>query len=358
MSVKEISSRQIFGVKKESLEKRIVNEYAELKDDLRAIQFAFAILLRNALTVKDFSGMLTEIVHDIFLFSEPNDTLRNFAPFFKSYFKGGEWETVITRLYATKKEYHLLLDKIRPIKKLLEEKTTPIEELKDQQYKIVATFLNENGKRHSWTLRDADPNVTSEKFQVVAALLRSLTVFTKEDARLFQEIQSADLMNCTCKSLVKKETKKVSIQNMKEEADKSRELNVKQEPAQSASTEEELSISLPEGIAVEDLSQEDLLDIVKKQLPEGATLTGLRLGDEDLLKKDLLQPPIDYEKENMTNPASIPLVIEDSQAELEQQVNKPFMNKEKRSKSNKKGKNQQSGKKIRKKDKRKKKKKR
>ena len=89
MSVKEITSRQIFGMKRESVEKRIEEYFEETKDAATVLQFVFALLLRNALTVTDFSGMLTTIVQQILLYSQPDDTLRALAPFFKSYFLAG-----------------------------------------------------------------------------------------------------------------------------------------------------------------------------------------------------------------------------------------------------------------------------
>lgn len=322
MSVQKISSRQIFGVKREGLEKRIIKEYTETKDVTALIQFAFALLMRNAITVKDFSGMLIEIIHDVFLFSEPCEILHNFAPFFRSYFNEGEWEEVVARLYTSKEDYASLLDKISPIKELLDEKTTPIEELGDQKYKISAVFTNEHGKRHSWTLQDADPNVTSEKFQVIALLLSSMTVFKKDGARLFQEVQSAYVMNCTKRTLIKKEQepKKIIDQNATMEdteavndadiesiAEKSQAESKQEVSVQSNEKEEELSISLPEGVTIDNLNQEELLDIVKKQLPEGALLTGVRIGDEELLKRDLLQPPIDLTDKSSPFHDALPL---------------------------------------------------
>ena len=71
MSVKEITSRQIFGMKRESVEKRIEEYFEETKDAATVLQFVFALLLRNALTVTDFSGMLTTIVQQILLYSQP-----------------------------------------------------------------------------------------------------------------------------------------------------------------------------------------------------------------------------------------------------------------------------------------------
>jgi hypothetical protein len=50
--------------------------------------------------------MLTTIVQQILLYSQPDDTLRALAPFFKSYFSGGDWKQVMTRLFDNEKNYH------------------------------------------------------------------------------------------------------------------------------------------------------------------------------------------------------------------------------------------------------------
>ena len=204
MSVKEITSRQIFGMKRESVEKRIEEYFEETKDAATVLQFVFALLLRNALTVTDFSGMLTTIVQQILLYSQPDDTLRALAPFFKSYFSGGDWKQVMTRLFDNEKNYHSYDTAISHYKEFLFEKTTPIEELEDQQYKLTSIFLKENKKTQAWSLRDADPYLSEEKVKAILELLSLLTVFEKDGVRLFVEVVSSDVMNCTRHSLIKK----------------------------------------------------------------------------------------------------------------------------------------------------------
>lgn len=291
MSVKKLSSRQIFGVKKESVEKRIEAYFEETNDGKTVVQYAFALLLRNALSVTDFSGMLATIIQQIFLSSQSDDTLCSLAPFFKNYFSGGEWEKVVTRLFGNKKNYHAYDATITHYKKYVFEKTTPIDELGNQQYKYLSVFLKENGETHTWSLRDADPNISEEKFRAIIELLSMLTVFEKDGNRLFVEVVSSDLMNCTRRSLIKK--KKAPKKNAENE-----ELEtIEEKPLTFGSTladlfrpveseEGEMKIALPAGIQLEDLSEEELLKIVTEQLPEGATLTGLRLDRKEEPKKE------------------------------------------------------------------------
>lgn len=286
MSVKKLSSRQIFGVKRESVEKRIEAYFEETNDAKTVVQYAFALLLRNALSVSDFSGMLATIIQQIFLSSQPDDTMCSLAPFFKSYFSGGEWENVVTRLFGNKKNYHAYDATITHYKKYVFEKTTPIDELRNQQYKYTSVFLKENGETHTWSMRDADPNISEEKFQAIIELLSMLTVFEKDGNRLFVEVVSSDLMNCTRRSLIKKKkTPKKDAENEELETIEEKKpafgstLADLIRPAESE--EGEMKIALPAGVQLEDLSQEELLTIVTEQLPEGATLTGLRLDPKE-----------------------------------------------------------------------------
>ena len=67
MSMVKLTSRQIFGMKRATVEARIEKYYDETKDATVVIQYAFALLLRNALSVNDFSGMLEAVIHEILL---------------------------------------------------------------------------------------------------------------------------------------------------------------------------------------------------------------------------------------------------------------------------------------------------
>ncbi|MGM0169077.1 hypothetical protein IGI39_003394 [Enterococcus sp. AZ135] len=295
MSVEKLTSRQIFGMKRTSVEKRIGQYYEETKDAASVLQYVFALLLRNALSVNDFSGMLEAIVQEILLQSEPDDTMRSLAPFFKNYFNSGDWNTVIARVYKRKKDYLAFDEALYHYKKFILEKTTPIEELETKQYKFVSVFLKEDGKTHTWSLRDADPNISNEKWQAVLELITTLTVFEKEGTGLFVELVNSDLMDCTRRSLFeKKRSTKKATQKDEKNATAPKEKDI----VQSAANEDKqaMEITLPSDAELEKLSREELRKIVEEQLPEGAMLTDLQLLQEDdsgqELEQDIGQPPI------------------------------------------------------------------
>lgn len=286
MSVKKLSSRQIFGMKRESVETKIETYFKETNDAATVLEYLFALLIRNALSVSDFSGMLTAVVHQVFLQSEPTELMRWLAPFFKSYFSGGEWESVLSRLYAKKKEYHAINESVYQYKKFLFAKTTPIEEMDNQEYKIVAVFLKENGKEHTWTMRDADDKVSDEKLQVSMELLSSLTVFEQEGVRLFEKVVCATIFNCTRRIVIKKEKKprKAAAKKVSEPAESNQNglvESVETDQAVSYQKEQEVPVTLPSESELNGMSEEALLAYIQNQLPEGSMLTGLQLVDEE-----------------------------------------------------------------------------
>lgn len=57
--------------------------------------------------------------------------------------------------------------------------------------KLVATFLNEAGKKHNCTFKDTDTNKSPEEIEEALELLTSLTIFEKDGVGLFEEVVSA-----------------------------------------------------------------------------------------------------------------------------------------------------------------------
>lgn len=300
MSMVKLTSRQIFGMKRATVEARIEKYYDETKDATVVIQYAFALLLRNALSVNDFSGMLEAVIHEILLRSNPNDTIRRLAPFFKNYFKSSDWERVIERVYKRKKDYLSVDEALHQYKKFLLEKTTPIDELENKQYKFISIFLKGDGKSHTWSLRDADPKISDKKWQAILELLTTLTVFEKNGTRLFVELVNSDLMNCTRRSLWEKKsaTKKASSKENSTDHQWTDAVQLEQNE-----NEQEIGISLPPDVDLKNLSPEELRRIVEEQLPEGATLTNLRLLQEEDSEQEAL---LDSVNQSLNQAVSIP----------------------------------------------------
>lgn len=250
-----LSQLQLFVTKRERLEKAIMKAYTDSQDADTVIQYVVAVLIRNTLCISDFSLMCQELVREILLFAEPTDVLRKFAPLFRDFFDSGkEWEQVTKRLYKKTKEYHRYNNRVSDCKKYLFAKTTPIEELNGQQYKLVSTFEDAIGKIHTWSLRDADKNASAMKIDAVLELLSSLTIFEKNGVRRFVKLENSEIDNCTRHIKIRKG-------------------EIVEEPAQISANQAEAT---KPSFDFSRMSEEERLQLVNQLLPEGVVLADTR----------------------------------------------------------------------------------
>lgn len=250
-----LSQLQLFVTKRERLEKAIMKAYTDSRDADTVIQYVVAVLVRNALCISDFSLICQDLVREILLFAEPTDVLRKFAPLFREFFASGkEWEQVTRRLYKKTKEYHRYNNRVSDCKKYLFAKTTPIEELNGQQYKLVSTFEDAVGKIHTWSLRDADKNASAMKIDAVLELLSSLTIFEKDDVRRFVKLENSEIDNCTRHIKIRKG-------------------EIVEESAQTSASQTEAA---KPSFDFSRMSEEERLQLVNLLLPEGVVLADTR----------------------------------------------------------------------------------
>lgn len=250
-----LSQLQLFVTKRERLEKAIMKAYTDSDDADTVIQYVVAALVRNALCISDFSLICQDLVREILLFAEPTDVLRKFAPLFREFFGSGkEWEQVTRRLYKKTKEYHRYNNRVSDCKKYLFAKTTPIEELNGQQYKLVSTFEDAIGKIHTWSLRDADKNASAMKIDAVLELLSSLSIFEKDGVRRFVKLENSEIDNCTRHLKIRKG-------------------EIVEESAQTSASQTEAA---KPSFDFNRMSEEERLQLVNLLLPEGVVLADTR----------------------------------------------------------------------------------
>ncbi|MDT2395341.1 glycosyltransferase family 1 protein [Enterococcus avium] len=250
-----LSQLQLFVTKRERLEKAIMKAYTDSRDADTVIQYVVAVLVRNALCISDFSLICQDLVREILLFAEPTDVLRKFAPLFREFFGSGkEWEQVTRRLYKKTKEYHRYNNRVSDCKKYLFAKTTPIEELNGQQYKLVSTFEDAIGKIHTWSLRDADKNASAMKIDAVLELLSSLSIFEKDGVRRFVKLENSEIDNCTRHLKIRKG-------------------EIVEESAQTSASQTEAA---KPSFDFSTMSEEERLQLVEMLLPEGIVLADTR----------------------------------------------------------------------------------
>ena len=258
MPTKGLNQRTLFITGPKKLEESLQRFYEESHDANAVVEYLVALLVKNSLCVGDaFSFFCKELIRDILLLTEPTEVLRLFAPLFHRYFSGGEWKRVTARLYKNNKEYHQYDDQLYEYKQQLFSKTTPIEELAGEQYKVLSFFKDGNGKLHTWSLRGADPYSSNQKLYTVLKLMTHLTIFRKDGVRRFTELVNAEKDNCTRQIAVRKG------EIMEETAP----LRVGK-PGQAPLLSEDIDIDM--------LSDEVKLELVKLLLPKGFSLMETR----------------------------------------------------------------------------------
>lgn len=102
MQTRLLNRRQVFTLKRKTLEKRIKNYYYQTRDEQDTIEFLIALQVRDELGEEDSSYMLKDLVRKIFLESKPTRVLRSYYIFFKEYFTTKEWRILAIRLFPVK----------------------------------------------------------------------------------------------------------------------------------------------------------------------------------------------------------------------------------------------------------------
>lgn len=258
---KPLGSRQLFHMKKTSLEGKVNDYYQNTHDASNVIEYLVAILVRNALIYEDFVGICQSLVEEIFLTAEPTETLRRYSPLFKPYFKkSGDWDRVINRLFANTKEYYRLTEKMRVNAKYLYAESKPQADSAAPSFNLVSIFKDSSGRKHTWILKDANPDRTDEEVQGLLKLLTTLTIFTGKKARKFAEFMTFDYFE-NVRHFEEPQEEKQEISNKKfDEAGK-----------------EIVEIMLPHGVDPRNLSENEIVVLVKAYLPEGKTFNDIHV---------------------------------------------------------------------------------
>ena len=87
MTSQKLNQRQIFGMKKENLAKKINQYYSETRDLASVLEYIVAILVRNALVTSDFSLFMNELVRSfsaVECVDSFNDTVSAYSTILKS----------------------------------------------------------------------------------------------------------------------------------------------------------------------------------------------------------------------------------------------------------------------------------
>lgn len=117
MDVAKLGQRQLFGMKKENLFKRVLRSFEQNQQVAEVVEYLVAILVRHSLCVSDFSLQpLKELIHELFLSATPNDTLRQHCVYFQHFFLTKNGKPSPNAYSPAKKNTKHLPKKLVPIK--------------------------------------------------------------------------------------------------------------------------------------------------------------------------------------------------------------------------------------------------
>lgn len=178
MTVKPLERRQLFTMKRDSLEKRVIAYYEETHHAQNVLEYALAILVRNSVTLDGLSWMFTEIIREIFFTAPSAEPFRHFLPYFRSYFKEDEWETLVLRLFNNRKHYRQFAKSAEATLSYLVIDAAEKDPGDPRfAYTLHSIFRTSAGRKHTWVIKNADPNTSEEALENLMTFLTTLTIF-------------------------------------------------------------------------------------------------------------------------------------------------------------------------------------
>ncbi|MDT2659642.1 hypothetical protein P7E02_07170 [Enterococcus hulanensis] len=185
MDVAKLGQRQLFLMKWENLEGRILKRFEQSQNVSEVIEYLVAVLVRSALCSRAISETLQALIRELFLTSEPSDTLRRYTPYFEKYCEKSEWKMIIKRLFRNEADYSACTKEARGYKDyLIKEGTLDIRQ-ENHAYIVESFFEDMNGKRHKLTIREVDPNKAAPVVTKLLQILTTLTIFETNGVRKF-----------------------------------------------------------------------------------------------------------------------------------------------------------------------------
>ena len=190
MTVKKLQQTQLFSMKRPGLERRFTENFEEQRSVKHTIESAVVVLVRNAFSPTDYSYLAQELICRLFLTSDVQElaSVRHFCVLFTEFFTPEQWEKVISRLFESQEEYLTVTQTLR-------EKTDHLHNMLHSGSRDAKEFMNistvykdANGKKHRFTLKDADPCYSIEETTDLLSILNTLTILEKDGVRRFTEL--------------------------------------------------------------------------------------------------------------------------------------------------------------------------
>ncbi|HCM87543.1 MULTISPECIES: hypothetical protein [Enterococcus] len=102
MSEPLFTPRQLFTLKRKTIEKRTSTYYEETRDEAQTVKILIALQVRDELGEDDFSFFMYDLVRRLFMKTKSTRALRRYYVYFKEYFEAKEWRLLTLRLFPIK----------------------------------------------------------------------------------------------------------------------------------------------------------------------------------------------------------------------------------------------------------------
>ncbi|EOH75078.1 hypothetical protein [Enterococcus malodoratus] len=102
MSETLFTPRQLFTLKRKTIEKRTSTYYEETRDEAQTVKILIALQVRDELGEADFSFFMYDLVRRLFMKTKSTRALRRYYVYFKEYFEAKEWRLLTLRLFPIK----------------------------------------------------------------------------------------------------------------------------------------------------------------------------------------------------------------------------------------------------------------
>lgn len=102
MTEQPFTPYQLFNLKLETLETRILDHYQENQDSTMTVKLILALRVRYQLGAKEFALVLKDLVRHLFLRTKATRTMKHFFYYFKDYFEAGELSKLKLKLFPVR----------------------------------------------------------------------------------------------------------------------------------------------------------------------------------------------------------------------------------------------------------------
>ena len=94
-----LTHQQIFTLKPETLETRIMTYYQETQNSSLTIKYIMALRIRFRLGAQEFANILSDLVRYLFMNTKATRTMKRFFYYFQDYFAAPEWKRLTMRVF-------------------------------------------------------------------------------------------------------------------------------------------------------------------------------------------------------------------------------------------------------------------